>query len=262
MSGLFDSIRAVTPGRGRSCFRSQGDGRNGEAAETTGEKSPSVEMSLSDMYMLCMDKLPNDTVPALRERQAQQLRREITQAAIKRFLNAGFERTTIDEIAEDCGVSRRTVFRHFPTKEDILLTWPLSWAESLGAKVAARSGTEPALTCLRVVLLDFVNSRLARTPHLFAFIRLIQGTVSLRSRSHEVTDAWERALTNGLVAHERQDAHLAPMAVAVAMAAARLGCRRWLEADASQPLAHYIDGAFQELPLIISDQPSGTSAPK
>ncbi|MFM2282033.1 MAG: hypothetical protein RLZZ444_4264 [Pseudomonadota bacterium] len=202
------------------------------------------------------------TTPALRERQAQQLRVEIARAAIARFIRAGFERTTIDEIAEDCGVSRRTVFRHFATKEDILLVWPLAWAEALGADVAARSDAEEPLTCLRTVLIEFIDKHAARLPELFAVIRLVQGTVSLRARSHEVTDTWERALTNGLMAHERQDAHLASMAVAVAMAAARLGCRRWLDANGKRPLAHDIDEAFRELPLIIPDRFSATSAEK
>lgn len=49
-------------------------------------------------------------------------RRAILQAARTRFLHYGYKKTTIDEIAADAGVGKGSVYLHFSSKEDILLT--------------------------------------------------------------------------------------------------------------------------------------------
>ena len=56
----------------------------------------------------------------IRDRKTQETRARITEAALGLFVTGGFEETTIDQIADMAGVNRRTVFRHFATKEAIL----------------------------------------------------------------------------------------------------------------------------------------------
>ena len=48
-------------------------------------------------------------------------RQSVIDIAIELYLTHGFEGTTMDMIAEASGVARRTIFRDFPTKEDIVL---------------------------------------------------------------------------------------------------------------------------------------------
>ncbi|MBC7806296.1 MAG: TetR/AcrR family transcriptional regulator [Akkermansiaceae bacterium] len=56
------------------------------------------------------------------ERTECDARRAILQAARTRFLHYGYKKTTIDEIAADAGVGKGSVYLHFSSKEDILLT--------------------------------------------------------------------------------------------------------------------------------------------
>ncbi|WP_053226444.1 TetR family transcriptional regulator [Solirubrobacter soli] len=56
----------------------------------------------------------------LRERKKAATRIAIRDAGMRLFAERGFAGTTIDEIAEDAGVSRATVFAYFPTKEEIV----------------------------------------------------------------------------------------------------------------------------------------------
>jgi AcrR family transcriptional regulator len=56
----------------------------------------------------------------LRERKKERTRQAIQDEAVRLFLEQGYERTTIDQIAAAAEVSERTLFRYFPTKADIL----------------------------------------------------------------------------------------------------------------------------------------------
>lgn len=49
---------------------------------------------------------------------------EYERVALELFAQRGFRNVTVDDIAEAAGVSARTLFRYFPTKEDFLLEFP------------------------------------------------------------------------------------------------------------------------------------------
>lgn len=57
----------------------------------------------------------------LRARRRDATLREIHEVALDLFERNGFEATTVDEVAAAAGVSSRTFFRYFPTKEDCVL---------------------------------------------------------------------------------------------------------------------------------------------
>ncbi|MFH0174621.1 TetR/AcrR family transcriptional regulator [Streptomyces cacaoi] len=60
--------------------------------------------------------------PGLRERKKIKTREAIRTATYALVKEQGYDATTIDQIAERAEVSPSTVFRYFPTKEDIVLT--------------------------------------------------------------------------------------------------------------------------------------------
>jgi len=61
------------------------------------------------------------TLPNLRTRRRRQLISEVQQVALRLVERNGFAATTVDEIAGAAGISQRTFFRYFPTKEDAIL---------------------------------------------------------------------------------------------------------------------------------------------
>lgn len=66
----------------------------------------------------------------LREKKKQQTRQAIYAEALAQFEEHGFETVTVDQIAENVGISPRTFFRYFPTKEAVLFCdWENDLAE-------------------------------------------------------------------------------------------------------------------------------------
>jgi AcrR family transcriptional regulator len=78
------------------------------------------------------------------DRRRQFVVSEFEIVALELFAEKGFRAVTVDDIAEAAGVSARTLFRYFPTKEDYLLGRPRRWtAETMEAIRALEPSNAP-----------------------------------------------------------------------------------------------------------------------
>src|SRR5450631_3420970 len=57
----------------------------------------------------------------LRERKKRLMRQQLSDTATQMFLERGFDAVRVAEVAEACGVSEKTVFNYFPSKESLVL---------------------------------------------------------------------------------------------------------------------------------------------
>jgi AcrR family transcriptional regulator len=101
-------------------------------------------------------------------------------AAENLFLTRGFEETTIEEIAEAAGVSRRTFFRYFESKEDVLAVHAERFGEVLYAALAARPKDEAPIVAIRNAIVPALEAGLRDRDVLRCTIRLLRETNSLR----------------------------------------------------------------------------------
>jgi AcrR family transcriptional regulator len=93
--------------------------------------------------------------PGLRERKKARTRASIREHALRLFREQGYQRTTVEQIAEAAEVSPSTFFRYFPTKEDVVLQDDMDTR-----MVEALSQQPPGLAPLAAVR--------AATKHMFA----------------------------------------------------------------------------------------------
>ncbi|MEU8551963.1 TetR/AcrR family transcriptional regulator [Streptomyces roseoverticillatus] len=120
----------------------------------------------------------------LRERKKIQTRQAIRRAAYRLFEQQGYDATPVDRIAEAADVSPSTVFRYFPTKEDIVLTD--EYDPVLEAAIRARPAEEPPVEAVRQGVIVSMRDIVARDMAEFRQrARLMREVPALRRRAAE-----------------------------------------------------------------------------
>ncbi|MFI5660600.1 TetR/AcrR family transcriptional regulator [Streptomyces sp. NPDC051684] len=89
----------------------------------------------------------------LRELKKQRTRNSLLRTALELFTTQGFDRTTVDEIAEVCEVSQRTFFRYFASKEDVALAVQQTVESRFVAALRERPSGESPFEALRRTVL-------------------------------------------------------------------------------------------------------------
>jgi AcrR family transcriptional regulator len=116
----------------------------------------------------------------LPERKRQLVRQEISHAAWLLFAERGYERTTVSEIARAAGVSRRSFFRYFSSKEDVVVGTTDALAEDVLAAFAGRPAGEPPLVAIQRALRPAIETRLADVAESRAIVKLLRESRTLR----------------------------------------------------------------------------------
>ncbi len=78
----------------------------------------------------------------LHQRRRTQTHEALRQVALKRFASEGFANVTVQQLAREAGVTERTFFRHFPTKEAVLFQDYDTQVEWLADALARRPDSE------------------------------------------------------------------------------------------------------------------------
>src|SRR5438874_4377371 len=85
----------------------------------------------------------------VRERTRRAVRGELAQLAVNLFVEKGYDETTIDDLAAAAGMSKRTFFRYFASKEELVMGKYEFFGEQLAEDLAARPAGEPIWASLR-----------------------------------------------------------------------------------------------------------------
>ncbi|GBQ28126.1 TetR family transcriptional regulator [Gluconacetobacter azotocaptans] len=152
----------------------------------------------------------------------------------------GFDETTVDEIAEVAGISRRTLFRYFPTKADIVTAWAQHMTDVLTTSVHQCPANFTPQDIIRSAL-EAVIPRIAATrEETFSFVYLIERTPSLLPVSLRKYAQWEDSLAEALMLRlpASPDRKLAArVAARSGIAAFRTAVDEWIRLNGRRDLA-------------------------
>lgn len=183
----------------------------------------------------------------LRERKRRETLHRIAETGLKLFLANGYEATTLDAIAEAAGISRRTIFYYFKSKEEILLTYQSGVGEMIRAAVLQESTDQSPLDAVLNALLK-LNSGYD-SEQMIAIDRLLRSTEQLQASKQAKYMQQEQALFEALCqlwpqAKRRNALRMVAMA---SIGALRLAIEAWVAAGGKQSPEKHLRDAFSDL---------------
>lgn len=177
--------------------------------------------------------------------RAAQTRERLRAAALRLFLEHGFDATTVNQVAAAAGVSHMTFFRYFPTKEDVVLDDP--YDEVVVGAVLAQDRSLPALERVRRALVAAWAALPEPTEaETRARVRLIAGHRGLLGRSWENNRRTGELIAAALV-EDGTDPLEAAVAAGACLAALMEALLLWGVSDDDRELGQLVLAALDQL---------------
>ena len=185
--------------------------------------------------------------------QRLKMRRELAAAAMELFATKGYEATTVDEIAAQAGVARRTFFRHFRSKEEAIFPDHDDTLVRAEAVLNAAPAHEHPLDTVCRGIKEVMKMYAASPAVSVERYRLTREVPTLREREIASVARYERLFTRYLLGHFDEHAHdddanddplLAEVAASAVVTAHNHVLRRWLRAGGQGDVEGQLDHAF------------------
>ncbi|MCK1816320.1 TetR/AcrR family transcriptional regulator [Streptomyces sp. XM4011] len=184
--------------------------------------------------------------PTLRERARSAARAEIAATAVRLFAEHGFEATTVDQIAAAVGISRRSFFHYFGSKEDVVLGDTDALGETVRAALEARPPEESAWTAIREAFKE-LRRRAGSEKEQLILAGIHDQAPSLRARHLEKHLRWQELLAPEIQRRLGLPPSPDPDPRALAFVAAALAC---LDAAVD---AWYRSGGTDDIERLFTD---------
>ncbi|MEV6306059.1 TetR family transcriptional regulator [Actinoplanes sp. NPDC051861] len=182
----------------------------------------------------------------LRERKKAATRQALYEAAVRLAMEHGPERITVEAIADEAGVSRRTFSNYFANKEEALFHGDRARTGLLIEKVRARPAGEAPWAALSAAAIEFYGQLGDLNPEWISQTRLLRRHPSLAAAQAQTFATMEHELGEEVAARMDQDPSevRAKLIAATFLATLRVSLTVWLEHPAD---ASYLDVARRAL---------------
>jgi AcrR family transcriptional regulator len=171
-------------------------------------------------------------------------RTRIREAALRLFEQHGYDQTTVEQIANDAGLTHTTFFRYFPTKEDVVLSddYDPLIVDLIRAQPAGRTPAEKVSTALLTGLGSIYESH---KEELLQQMRLVLNVPALRAR------LWENQLVDQKMIldafDEKERTFELEIAIGAVYTASTTALIAWASNDGQQELPALLARAFNTL---------------
>jgi AcrR family transcriptional regulator len=189
--------------------------------------------------------------PSLLEAKQESVRATIGDHALRLFSERGYEATTVDDIAKAAGIGRRTFFRYFDSKDDVVLWRFDQFARHAVALLRARP-REPALTSMERALTEASEFYNRDPEQTLRILKLTEETRSLLGQQLVQQDRWKSWFADVLRERGKHvEGSLQPeITSAIALEAMALAVRNWVDAP-EQPLSAQIARCYATLRKVV-----------
>jgi AcrR family transcriptional regulator len=190
--------------------------------------------------------------PSLLEAKQESVRTTIGDHALRLFSERGYEATTVDDIAKAAGIGRRTFFRYFDSKDDVVLWRFDQFARHAVALLRARPSREPALSALERALTEASEFYNRDPEQTLGILKLTEETRSLLGQQLLQQDRWKSWFAEVLRERGRHaQGSLQPeITSAIALEAMALAVRNWVDAP-EQGLSAQIARCYATLRKVV-----------
>ena len=137
-----------------------------------------------------------ETPPALRAQKKANTREALVQAAHALFSRDGFENITVDQIAVEARISRRTFFRYFPVKEAVVFPENEDRLNAFIAILEANSQPESPLDGLDAAVMTSAAVFSSSKEVQLAQFKLIQASPTLTAYELQIDAGWEERIAS------------------------------------------------------------------
>ncbi|MCU7722300.1 TetR/AcrR family transcriptional regulator [Actinoplanes sp. KI2] len=185
--------------------------------------------------------------PGLRERKKAATRQSLHDAAVRLATEHGLDRITVEAIADEAGVSRRTFSNYFGSKEEALMYGDFRRVHGLIEAVRARPAGERPWAALTAAAARFIIELGELDPQLVAQGRLLRTHPTLIAAQVQTFAAAERELAAEIATRlDEPDPRgvRARMTAATFLVVLRVSLNMWLDAPLGTGLSDITDEAL------------------
>lgn len=171
------------------------------------------------------------TSEGLRDRRRRQTGREIQTAALRLAQEHGYDKITVDMISAEAGVSPRTFFNYFPSKEAAVLPAPVELPPTPAAEFATRGAAHPreVLADLTGLLVQEMAGNPPQRAEMHAVFALTRSHPALLAALLAGFDGFQRSLAEVVAQRlgQQPEDEVPALIAALALTAVRTGLERW-----------------------------------
>ncbi|MDK4717122.1 helix-turn-helix domain-containing protein [Rhizobium sp. CNPSo 4039] len=183
----------------------------------------------------------------LRECKRRLTFQRIADVGMKSFMAKGYQETTIEEIAAAAGISRRTFFYYFKSKDDILRAHQNRYMDALRTSIMENALAGRPLEVVHQATLGLVARLEAEAPRLLETAKILRQSDALRARSRgnslQLEQIAYEALCELFPTKNRDGLRLVSM---IAVSPLRLSVDKWLQENGRLPLIKCLEDALEK----------------
>jgi AcrR family transcriptional regulator len=194
------------------------------------------------------------SLPTPRAVSAARSREALIDAALELFARDGFDATPTDRITEVAGVSPRTFFRYFPTKESVVFHRDYGFMRSFAAAYLEQPSTRSDYEAARATFVALAAGFAALRGRIQTYRAAVDSSPVLLGREQEHFADHARTVADAIMCRRGSSAAEsdARTLAAVALALYQRALRRWLDGPRSLELADLIDDEFRQLRRLVA----------